>query len=333
MNKADLIQCLERVKPGLSNKEMIEQSTSFAFIEGRVVTYNDEISISHPVPGLGDVTGAIKADELYKLLSKLSEDDIEVSVSGPEVILKAGRSKAGFTLQTEIKLPLDEVPAPSKWKDVPDGFLEAIRFTSSSCSRDMSRPVLTCLNVRDSGVVEASDNLRITNYDLGNKMPVPTFLLPVTSAKEILAYKINKICKSDGWIHFKTNEDTILSCRIFEDKFPDVSKFFDVEGDEIKLPKDLHSALDKASVFAVDGEIMSVTLTLKPKKMIVRGRSTSGWFEEEMPARYNGKEITFTTCPKTLQDITSQTTTCILGKNVMLFAGDKWKHVVSLAEG
>ena len=46
LNKADLQRALEIVKPGLANKEMIEHSTSFAFINGKVITYNDEISLS-----------------------------------------------------------------------------------------------------------------------------------------------------------------------------------------------------------------------------------------------------------------------------------------------
>ena len=46
INKKELQEALERVKPGLASRELIEQSTSFAFMRDRVVTYNDEISIS-----------------------------------------------------------------------------------------------------------------------------------------------------------------------------------------------------------------------------------------------------------------------------------------------
>ena len=51
-NKTKLQTALEIVKPGLANKEIIEQSTSFAFLKGKVVTYNDEVSISHPLKGI-----------------------------------------------------------------------------------------------------------------------------------------------------------------------------------------------------------------------------------------------------------------------------------------
>jgi len=49
INKNELKNALEIVKPGLANKEIIDQSTSFAFMNDCIVTYNDEISVSHPV--------------------------------------------------------------------------------------------------------------------------------------------------------------------------------------------------------------------------------------------------------------------------------------------
>ena len=60
MNREDILEALEIVKPGLASKEHIEQSTCFAFKNGKVMTFNDEISVSHPVEGLDGLEGAIK---------------------------------------------------------------------------------------------------------------------------------------------------------------------------------------------------------------------------------------------------------------------------------
>ena len=117
MRRSDLLAALETVKPGLSNKEMIEQATSFAFLGDRIVTYNDEISISHPVQNL-NIEGAVQAEELYKLLSKLKKEDIEITTIDNELQIKCGRTKAGLTLQQEIKLPLEEITGKRKWKKV-----------------------------------------------------------------------------------------------------------------------------------------------------------------------------------------------------------------------
>ena len=49
INKQQFIEALELVKPGLAAKEIIEQSTSFVFRAGQVITYNDEVAVHAPV--------------------------------------------------------------------------------------------------------------------------------------------------------------------------------------------------------------------------------------------------------------------------------------------
>ena len=148
INKTELQKALEKVKPGLSNKELVEQSTSFAFMGGRIVTYNDEISISHPVKDL-NVTGAVKTQSLYAFLGKNKRDEIILEWEENQVVIKAGRSKAGLVLEQEIKLPVEEVGEIGKWKELPAGFLNALRFCYPCCSKDMSRPILTCVYVSE----------------------------------------------------------------------------------------------------------------------------------------------------------------------------------------
>ena len=213
MKKQDLLTALETVKPGLASKEMIEQSTSFAFMNGQVVTYNDEISLSHPIPDL-EIKGAVQAEELYKLLNRLKEDEIEVEIKKNELRLESGNTKAGLTLQQEIKLPLEEIGETGKWKILPENFLKHVRFAMTCCSRDMSRPVLTCVHISKEGLIEGSDSLRITRCQLEGEMPVKTFLLPVSASVEVVKLEPTKVAEGDGWIHFKTDEGTILSCRI-----------------------------------------------------------------------------------------------------------------------
>src|SRR5690554_5571655 len=122
VKKAELQAALEKVKPGLADRELIEQATSFAFMNGRVVTYNDEISISHPVQDL-DVEGAIKAEALYSFLNRVKQDIITIDVDDNQVKIKAGRSKAGLVLEKEVKLPVEEVGEIGKWMPLPEGFV------------------------------------------------------------------------------------------------------------------------------------------------------------------------------------------------------------------
>lgn len=329
IKKEELRQALEIVKPGLANKEIIEQSTHFAFINNRVVTYNDEISISHPVPGL-NINGAVRAEELYKLLGKLKKDEIEVEIVDNEVILTTGKSKAGLRLQEKITLPLEEIKEQNDWKPLPDKFLEAVKFTLNSCSNDMSRPIMTCIHTTDS-FVEGSDGFRISKY-MVKKIPVVDLLIPASSMRELLKVKPTQIAVGTGWTHFRTDQDTIFSCRVFSDTYPDTTVHLKIEGSEIVFPSTINEILDKASVFSKREHFNdeSVMVELEKGKVKIRGESEIGWFEEETHAKYSGDKVQFNITPDLLKNILTQTNTCILSKNKIKFTGENWEYVALL---
>jgi len=335
INKQELLDALSIVRPGLANKEMIAQSTSFAFLNGRVVTYNDEISISHPVQNL-DIEGAVKANELYELLNKIKKDEIDFEMTESEIRIKAGRSKAGLTLKQEVTLPLEEIGEQGKWKKLPDQFQEALKFTSFSCSNDMSMPVLTCIHVdKKTSCAISSDNFRLTYHNLGGTLPINSFLIPASSVKELIKYLITHIAEGQGWVHFKTKEDTIFSCRIFEDTYPDTSKMFNVQGNEIHLPKSMEAILERAQVFARAEHFLDeqVLIKLGDKKFTIRSEGVTGWFEETANTKYSGEEIEFYANPVFLKDICSKVQSCILSKSSMKFVGKDWEHIIALKIG
>lgn len=330
MKKQNLQKALEIVKPGLAGKEMIEQSTSFAFIKGRIVTYNDEISLSHPVEDL-EIEGAVQAEELYKLLSKIKKDEIEVTIEKNELLLEAGRIKAGLILQQEIKLPLEEIGELGEWKKLPENFIKYVKFATAACSRDMSKPVLTCVHIHKD-VIEGSDSFRIARCQLKEEMPVKTFLIPATSAIELIRLEPKKIAEGEGWMHFQTDEETVLSCRTFEDKFPDCGQFMKVKGISIIFPKTINEVLDRAAVFAKREHFLdeTVIIALQNKRLKVSSESDSGWFEEEMNFKYDGDSVTFAITPYLLKDILEETSACILGENRLKFEGEGWEYLSML---
>ena len=80
LNTKDFQEALKIVKPGLARNENIEQSTSFAFKDGHIITYNDNISISHPIDDL-DVTGAVIGSTLYDYVMKLKREEMELKIT------------------------------------------------------------------------------------------------------------------------------------------------------------------------------------------------------------------------------------------------------------
>jgi DNA polymerase III sliding clamp (beta) subunit (PCNA family) len=331
VNKEKLRQALEIVRPGLANKEVIEQATSFAFMDGRVVTYNDEISISHPVEGI-EIEGAVKADQLYQLLGKIKQEEIELEIEEASIIVKSGRVKAGLAIQPEITLPLSALSGAKEWHILPENFVSGLSMVVGSAGKDMSRPKLTCIHVNKGGWIEASDGMRVAKCLVEN-IPINTFLIPATSIVIVIKQSPVEIARSQGWVHFKTEQGTMLSCRIYEDDaFPDTANLFDVEGIQITLPKSIEEALDRASVFAKREHILdeSIDVLLSTGMLKIKGTSDTGWIEEDLRIRYNGPEVEFSVSPYLLRGILSKTLTCILGYDKMKFEGDGWMYINAL---
>ena len=335
INKVDLQNALEKVKPGLATKELIQQSTSFAFLNGCVATYNDEIALTHPVLGL-EITGAVQATELYQLLKKLKQDELELTVTENEILLTSGKTKAGLTLQTEIKLPLSEVERKSKWKTLPEGFKDALRFAVTSCSRDMSKPVLTCVHVHQEGFIEGCDNYRVARWTLSEEFPTGTFLIPQSSVLELLKLDPVKVALDGGWVHFITEDKTTISCRIIDDKFPDTSKLLKQSGIEVILPEGISEILDRAMVFSKRDTVLDedITIILEKNKLRIESKSETGWFKEEVPNdSYKGEELKFDVTPSLLKSILSETNVFEHCKNRLKFSGANWVYIVSLRGG
>lgn len=333
IDKEKLKGALEIVKPGLSAKEMVEQSTSFAFKGGRVYTYNDEISISHPIENL-NIEGAIQAEELYKFLTKVKTKEIDLDVTENEIILKSGHSKSGFLLKKEIKLPIEDEELASKktWKTLSKDFLHFLKFAGMNCSNDMSNPMLTCIHVNSLGFIESTDNYRVTHCK-NIEVPVKTFLIPTTSANVVISLQPTKISDGKGWVHFKTENETMISCRTFEEAFVDTSPILQKAkgGLKIVFPEKLNEILERAIIFTDKQTIANnIDITINGKKLLIESRLETSWFEESTSIEYKGDEIKFSIAPYLLKDILKQTNICTLSEKLLRFRKDDWVYISTL---
>ena len=328
IEKNKLKEALEIVKPGLASKEMIEQSTSFCFLGNKVVTYNDEISISHPIDL--DLTGAVNAAELYAFVMKAKETELDLTVTDNEILIKSGRSRAGLKLQFEIKLPLEEIGQIKKWKKLPEDFAVGLKFAMGAASRDMSSPLLTCVQCKENTLI-GCDNFRIAKFELSEKIPVQEFLLPADTATKVTKLLPGEIALSEGWVHFKTNTGTILSCRIFEDQYPDIEKYLKGEGKGLTFPKNTNEILERAGVFAKRDHTLDemIEISINKGRFQIKAESETGWFKETEKVDYK-EEIQFKITPYLLRDILNETLNGVIMENKLLFSSGNWKYMTLL---
>jgi len=338
VTKSTLLGALEKVQPGLSNREVVEQSAHVAFNDGMVVTYNDEISVTHSCPELKGITGAVVAEKLYAFLKKIRKEEIELEVSGNELLLRSGRSRAGFTLSEEINMPLDELDMSGKWGPIPEWLMNALSFCKFSCSNDRNIPLFQNVHVgvdeSGKGFAESCDNYRFTRVQ-GGDMPFKPFLIPLSALRELEKYEMNEMEVTDTWIHFRSEGGTIFSCRVHEEEYPDISELINTRGDSLKLPKTLDGVLERAAVFAEGGiDVLEdrVELKLKKNRMVVRSEGPGGWFEEEVNLRHKKEPVSCAVKPQTLRDIVGKIQTCEFTDRLIRFEGENWVHLVVLLQ-
>jgi DNA polymerase III sliding clamp (beta) subunit (PCNA family) len=334
VNKNELQTALEKVRPGLSTKEILDQSTSFAFIGGKVITFNDKISISHPVEGL-DLEGAIKAEELYKILSKLKSEEIKLRISDGKILMRSGKTKVELVLENKILLPLNEISETEDWEELPEDFTDALTFTMGCCTRDMSKPKLTCVHINADGFMEGSDGFRIGQYMFDDGFDFDTFLIQADSVREVVKIKPTEISLSEGWVHFRNEEGTIISARTFADEeYPDTTNVLEVRGEDMKLPDDIIDILDRASVFAKRDHILdeSVSVIFEENKVTLKAKSETGSQFEEWAKTENKSEGNFQITPYLLRDILSRTLDFTMSPQMLKFEASSWIYVTALKE-
>lgn len=340
INKNNLQEALQIVKPGLDSKELISQASSFAFLDGRVITYNDEISISHPVEGV-NFEGAVKAEELYGLLTKLTHEEITIKVEEGELLINSGRVKAGLCLEEEVSLPPQEVEG--KWKKIkdPKQFKEFLLLAAQTCSSDMSDPKMTCVSVRGN-TITGSDNHRLIQCTLSEDFPTKDFLIPASSVFNVTKIEPTAVQLKADWIHFKNKSGSIFSCRRVNDVYIEatlIELVLETTGHTaIDFPIKILDVLSRVIPFSKRSFVMDETVEIDIKKgkatLKASTEDTKSWIKEKFTIK-SDVSLGFKITPSLFIDILKKTQKCYLDKTrtkVKFTLKDKWDYVIMLKQ-
>lgn len=339
VKKETLKKVLDIVKPGLAFKEIIEQTTSFTFLNGYVITYNDEICIKCPIEIDVNLKGAIRAEDFYKFLGKVKKEDITLLIDDTKVIMQSGRAKAEFALKKEILLPLEEEFGEEKsikWHTLSPEALEAMKFASEICSTDMTNPKLTCIHISNKGHVESTDNYRMVVWKLSEVPTIKGILIPALSVKEIVRLKPTHVSKGDSWVYFKNKQGVSIYCRVFNEEFVDIQGIVNEKRKYKKIifPKGMYEIIERAEIISQqqkkEENIENLVVTVKSNKIIVESGSSLSKFREVVPFKWSGNEFSFIITPYLLKDILKETFECNISDTVLKFQRDNWVYISSL---
>jgi DNA polymerase III sliding clamp (beta) subunit (PCNA family) len=335
IEKTTLMNVLESIKPGLAKKGIIEQFTHFVFTGEEVVTYNDEICISHPLKT--DFTCSVPAVKLYKTLSGIQGNaSVTLKLEEDKFLILTATTKASFNTTVEkdaeerIKmLGLDQI---QEWGRLPEEFIKGMFLCMFSASKDMTKGVATCVYWKNNCLI-SSDGIRISKYDLGIETGMNVFI-PARSVIELINFdNMNSFRVGENWAHFKTDDEVVFSTRIMDGEYPEVESFFKDEGTRIRLPEDLRAEIG-SMMFMTEGMVdfdKKMRIRIEPGKIFCRMEDANDWIEKELETSYKQDPIELDINPLFLAQVMEKSTTVRIGERAT-FSRENFKHMLSLPE-
>jgi hypothetical protein len=341
ISRIELLEQLQSVRAGLSQKDLVEQSSCFVFRGGKVYTFNDEVSCSRDCD-IG-LEGAVRSKPLLELLSKLQEDTLDIIVEavetsdaseGPSAQLKiVGKNrKSGIRLDAEIMLPLDAIEPPDDWRKLPEEFAEAVAIVKHCAAKDSSDHFCTTCVHFSPTAIEATDNYQAARYVIKTGFK-KSLLARRDAVSPITDLGMISVSETASWIHFKSSTGLVYSCRKYVDQFPDISKIVHGEGQSVILPKSISQAIDVAKIFSSENaDNDQVRVELSEGKVKVTGRGNSGWYSELRKATYKGPKVVFDIQPTLLLDIVSRHNECKIAPGILRVESGKFSFATSLGQ-
>jgi hypothetical protein len=335
VSRETFLRALESVLPGVSKKEIVEQSSCYVFQSGKVFAYNEEVACHCPSGLEEELTGAVQAEPLLAILRKLPEDELEVSAGEGELVLTGKRRACGLRMEADVLLPIKDVEIPKRWKALPPEFADAVSVVQACAGRDESQFALTCVNLTPDWI-EACDNYQLCRWNLKTPIAKPT-LVRQSAVKHVAGLGMTEVAETETWLHFRSPAKLVLSCRrYFENDFPDLGEILEVGGEPAMLPKGLAEEADKAKVFTSENaEGDAVLIELKPGRLTLKGTGITGWYRSDRKVKYAGPAIKFLVAPQILMDLVKKHSDCLISAERLKVVSGSYVFVscLTLPEG
>ena len=331
IDRGDLLGKLSQLSLGLQSKGEIEQSTHFVFLEDKLVTFNGDIACF--VPFSSGFRGAVLASPLMKLLQKMSEEKIDMSLEDGSLKIEANKRKAGIRLERDIFLPIEGVELPEEWKPLPEGVFPALGLALSCVGRELTQYKLGCVHVHQK-YIEACDGFQLLRHRV--TWDIQPALLEGRALSRLMGLEFKEYAQTDGWLHFRGAGGSTIACRQqmeTEDfSYPSLTGFLKVEGEAIQFPAAMEEAIDRASVFGSQEShgYDAIQVELRRDRVRLSSRNAAGWYQEIQDVQYGGPQLKFSVDAKLLLEIQKRSKDCVISSDKILVSTDMWRYVTSL---
>lgn len=281
--------CMSGIEKG---NPILQGADSFIFYKDRIFAYNDMISVSVPIENTEMISenleGAVRAEEFFKIINKMPNEEIQFEANEKSWILKSGKARAELALiEFDYEKRLNEIQIDDNWIDLDDDFLTGLNI----CKMAKNNTPLSGIFVKDKYIM-STDGYQINRFEMKD-CSLPEFWISDKSMAELLKFsKLNKFQKNptSNWVHFKSENDVAFSLKtLMTSKFP-----FDrcgslLDGVDLtalikgKFPAGIREVVERASVFNIRLEDhLAIKLVIGKDGIEVASENAIGNYSEKI---------------------------------------------------
>lgn len=338
VNRKNLMDVLQALKPGLAKQGSVAQLAHFISTGKEIITFSGKVCIRHPFDLF---PFCVPSEEFYKTLDKMKDETVELSEVNNKLHIE------GTSTEAEISLFLDDealvveameaigAEILQKREKLPEDFINAVFLTMFSTSRDASSAALNCIHFTEDNAL-STDRNRASWYIMKEKVP-HEFLLAQKSAEELVKFpSINEVVLTKNWAHFFNPEGVTFSCSLLSSPTANIPGMFqDVEEEGLtELPKTLRDVINDISFLATEDKTSRyVTVTIDSKGVTCKAERDIGWIKKNIEWKdYTGEPLTFFINSEFFGQILEKTTFMKkIGRKVYFFT-DNFYHIIALAK-
>jgi len=353
MKKSELLNAIRSVMIGIDKGSAVG-SDFLLFDKNWIRSYKEDICVSFPLET--EIQTAVRAEELFKILSRMDAEDVDIvmtnenklQIKGGKTTLKMNplqKEQITSSLERAWKIQTDDL----EWFYLPKTFQEGLELCSFSAGTGPSLGVLAGVHFSNNKAM-STDNYRVSVFTMEESV-TSGFTLPTKTVESLirLGEKFETISLSKAWAHFSNPGGAIFSSRVLSGEYP-ADKIeglfnkmeFDMKVNPLEFPKGLEVPLERAKILAGSGDdgwesLSRVTLSYSKGLLEIRAGKEAGEIIDgvEWANSHIDEGIELKIQPDFLKKILSVSRQFRLSptKKAVLFTSDKFNHLMVASIG
>jgi len=310
VNRASLIECLEKVIPALGINVLVPEFQYLQFDKRIVQATDGALIINTTLPEGSDYGSfAVPGRPFYDLLRNLDKEEVDLIVEDNKLKVKTNKIEGTFIILDKVNLiSVDTPDSLVLLEDFPN-FIQGLNYCRFGVSKDETLGSLCGVKVKEN-LLLSSDRYRITKWNLNNSLSFKCSL-PIKFIDILLKNKdeIQEMgySKNNTFVVVLRDGTSIITA-VLIGLYPDLLQYFPTsEYREIEFVDDQKDALEKHISFLKNVNLVDKEIDIKISKnkcvLTSRDKELGTLIEEVEISSSNSSEIEFSANPIFLKDI------------------------------